>query len=478
MGMNEPKDIPVQNIRSGYRALYLVVAVTVISFLIIATPFGRNFLNDDFIHIPAATEGKFLQTSFLRPVADLTLWFDGVIWGKNPLGFHITNILIHLISTLLLFNLIKKFSQKYARAFAFEKALFTASLFLVYAFHSESLFWVIGRGGSLAALFISVSIYCYTASQSWRSMSIAILSFSLGLFTYEFVWVLPLLIFLFQLFDSFQKRKPEWRWTISFALLFAIYIFYRVFISELLLADYESGLILSADLERLAYNFTATLARSFIPPMISSTLFVVCFVILILIITAVIFRMIKTRRNELPFLILPLACLIVSCTPSVSRGIDIHDSEGERFLYTASLFCCWIIVEVVFWLVRSLRIKMLVILILLIFHGYYLNRSSTAYRYAGKVVRLSIEALELCEPAQILSAIDVPTQYKGALIFRKGFGEAVNWMLPGKFDEIKIVTSKGIRNKENVWSVIKKDPGENAQNIRTISWTEGTIVVQ
>src|SRR5580658_8416471 len=34
---------------------------------------------------------------FNRPVQLASLMFDSLVWGKNPFGYHLTNILLHLI---------------------------------------------------------------------------------------------------------------------------------------------------------------------------------------------------------------------------------------------------------------------------------------------------------------------------------------------------------------------------------------------
>ncbi|MCE0497444.1 MAG: hypothetical protein LV481_05795 [Methylacidiphilales bacterium] len=44
---------------------------------------------------------------FNRPVAVTSLMFDSLLWGRNPFGYHLTNILLHLLVTCLVFLLIR-----------------------------------------------------------------------------------------------------------------------------------------------------------------------------------------------------------------------------------------------------------------------------------------------------------------------------------------------------------------------------------
>lgn len=250
-------------------------------FLVISRPTGLYFLNDDFVHIPSAAAGNFWQTGFIRPFADFTLWVDSRIWDKNPLGFHITNLLIHILNTFLVFFLSKKTLERYSVKPAFERSIFLAIFFLVYAFHSEPIFWIIGRGGSLAAFFILSSLCCYVISSSLPSMLVSLVFFLAGIFTYEFVWILPALILIFQISDLVQKRRPYWRWTIGFWLVFILFLWYEIEKEFFYSNPYAGQLFTSIDIEGLLYNYICTIARCFLPPMESDILFVICFFILI-----------------------------------------------------------------------------------------------------------------------------------------------------------------------------------------------------
>src|SRR3990172_8011989 len=44
---------------------------------------------------------------FYRPLVYLSYLIDFLLWGDNPFGFHLTNVILHLLNTLMVFSLAK-----------------------------------------------------------------------------------------------------------------------------------------------------------------------------------------------------------------------------------------------------------------------------------------------------------------------------------------------------------------------------------
>ena len=81
-----------------------IFLITLLYVVYIGDPSNFYFLNDDFIHIPQAAKMNFLNdSSFVRPISNFTLWLDYIIWEKNAYGYHLTNLIIHLINVVLVF---------------------------------------------------------------------------------------------------------------------------------------------------------------------------------------------------------------------------------------------------------------------------------------------------------------------------------------------------------------------------------------
>ncbi|RMG47660.1 MAG: tetratricopeptide repeat protein [Acidobacteria bacterium] len=85
--------------------------------------------------------------NFYRPLVTLSYAADRALWGRHPLGFHLTNLILHVACSLLVL------------AIALEEGLgpvpaaFGAALFAAHPVHVESVAWISGRTDLLCAVF-------------------------------------------------------------------------------------------------------------------------------------------------------------------------------------------------------------------------------------------------------------------------------------------------------------------------------------
>jgi len=86
--------------------------------------------------------------SFYRPLFWLSLAIDERLWGLNPAGFHLTNVLLHWCSGLFLFLLLRRLHIS-----SLSSAL-TALLWICLPINSEAVAWISGRPYCLAACFL------------------------------------------------------------------------------------------------------------------------------------------------------------------------------------------------------------------------------------------------------------------------------------------------------------------------------------
>ncbi len=123
-----------------------------IAFILLAHGITLNngFVFDDFELIVRNTnlEGaEFWRTLDWneRPVRALTLWLDRVVWGVKPMGFHLTNLLLHGLCVILVFETGRRLLN-HGRA-----AFFGALLFAVHPVLTESVAGITHRKEMLAA---------------------------------------------------------------------------------------------------------------------------------------------------------------------------------------------------------------------------------------------------------------------------------------------------------------------------------------
>ncbi len=84
------------------------------------------------------------------PVSNTSLWLEWRLWGANPTGYHVTNLLLHLASCLLIWAVL--------RQLAIPGAFLAALLFAVHPLNVESVAWIAQRKGLLALVFFLLSI--------------------------------------------------------------------------------------------------------------------------------------------------------------------------------------------------------------------------------------------------------------------------------------------------------------------------------
>ena len=71
-----------------------------------------------------------------HPVTWISHMLDVRIYGLNPMGHHLTNLLLHIANTILLFIIFNKLTGRMWRS------AFIAALFALHPLHVESVAWV------------------------------------------------------------------------------------------------------------------------------------------------------------------------------------------------------------------------------------------------------------------------------------------------------------------------------------------------
>ena len=109
-------------------------------------------------------------SSHYRPVQNISYFLDYLFWNMNEFGFHLTNVLLHISSGIVLYFLLRqlilsfrfRWEPQSVRQRALERipwishaAFLIALLWTVHPVHSAAIDYISGRADSLAFLFAS-----------------------------------------------------------------------------------------------------------------------------------------------------------------------------------------------------------------------------------------------------------------------------------------------------------------------------------
>lgn len=103
-------------------------------------------------------------SNYYRPVFVLSLIINHELFGLNPLGWHIVNLLLHGIAVILVFFLLLRLQLHRVAS-----ALITW-IFAVHPVHVESVTWVAGATDLLMAVFLLGSYLCYLSLRAQPSL--------------------------------------------------------------------------------------------------------------------------------------------------------------------------------------------------------------------------------------------------------------------------------------------------------------------
>ncbi|MBI5810376.1 MAG: tetratricopeptide repeat protein [Deltaproteobacteria bacterium] len=188
----------------GRKKLYLWALLTALAAFAVYLPSLQNgFVNwDDVVYVYENPHIKRIDLNFLRwagsitvvgnwhPLTMLSLALDYSVWGLNPFGYHLTNIILHALNTALvsLFTLSLTLSRASegasaaSRYGAISAGLFAALLFGLHPLHVESVAWVSERKDVLSAFFFILSALSYVRFARANSGKALYYAFSLILF--------------------------------------------------------------------------------------------------------------------------------------------------------------------------------------------------------------------------------------------------------------------------------------------------------
>jgi len=134
-----------------------------------------------------------LDMGYWHPLAWISHMIDCEIFGTNPAGHHLVNVLLHASNAVTLFFLLDRFTG------ARWPSLIVAALFALHPLRVESVAWVSERKDVLSTLFLLLALWAYsfyTESGRRRDYYISLGIFLLGLMSKPMLVTFGLLLYV------------------------------------------------------------------------------------------------------------------------------------------------------------------------------------------------------------------------------------------------------------------------------------------
>ena len=208
---------------------------------------NQNFRGLDWSHL------GWMFTTFhmgpYQPLSWLTLGLNYAVWGLNPLGYHLTNLLLHSANALACY-----FVSRRLLALAWSQpdsekswpvvlsAAFAALLFALHPLRVESVAWVTERRDVLSGLFYLCTIGCYLRAQAnsnkdrqaRRWIVATVILFVLSLLSKATAITFPAVLLLLDIYPlrrltwDFRQwvapaARPLWREKVPFVVAAAVF---------------------------------------------------------------------------------------------------------------------------------------------------------------------------------------------------------------------------------------------------------------
>jgi protein O-mannosyl-transferase len=200
------------NAASPHRGPYHLLAVSVFLLLAVLAVFGQtighdfvNFDDDVYVYENPQVNGGLTSagtawaiTAFhsnnWHPLTWLSHMLDCQLYGLKPGGHHVSNVLLHAASAILLFLALQRLTG------AFWPSAWVAAIFALHPLRVESVAWVAERKDVLSGLFFMLTLWFYARyverPASWGRYSLVLAAFALGLTAKPMLVTLPFVLLL------------------------------------------------------------------------------------------------------------------------------------------------------------------------------------------------------------------------------------------------------------------------------------------
>ncbi len=198
------------------RTRTVFIFLSLIGLLIYLNSFDVPFHYDDFHYLQENLQIKSFKTLWDRLSEDYSSVFTGrpfllftfflnyKLGGLDTFGYHLLNLLIHIINAFLLYLLFFRYGETDKGKGYSLRYLLASVLFLIHPINTESVTYISSRSSELSAFFMLASMLCFFRATENKFhlgfYTMSVVFFILGLSTKETAIVTPALIILVDYF--------------------------------------------------------------------------------------------------------------------------------------------------------------------------------------------------------------------------------------------------------------------------------------
>jgi len=203
-----------------WRVAAVCLVLAAITFAVFGQTLHHEFVNyddDEYVYKnPVVAQGltlKGIVWAFTgvhafnwHPLTWLSHMLDCQLYGLNPAGHHLTNVLLHTATVIALFLILRQMTG------ALWRSAFVAAVFAIHPLRVESVAWVAERKDVLSGLFFMLTIGAYVRyarrPSSVARYGLVMLLFALGLMCKPMLVTLPVVLLLLD-YWPLQRAGPR-----------------------------------------------------------------------------------------------------------------------------------------------------------------------------------------------------------------------------------------------------------------------------
>lgn len=206
----------------------------ILSASVYASALSSYFISDDYAHlfilrlppfetlVELATKGQ--SSMFFRPAGFATLFLDYRIWGHEPFGYHLTNLLLHLTGVIGVYFLCKNLGLDR------ETSAVSSLIFSILPIQPEAVVWIASRFDLMATCLIiwAIALYLKFRLTGRRELYVLALFLSfIAMLSKESAFMAPLLLLSLEYFAPKRDIRSAILPLLGFTLLAAATFGYR-----------------------------------------------------------------------------------------------------------------------------------------------------------------------------------------------------------------------------------------------------------